>query len=181
MGWVDPWGLKCKGLKADEESPIESIIKKHLDTLPEDSYELLGIVDRPGQGFTNDRAAKILLLKEVKGHRFSGGGSNPQGPYVALGEMPASRYAARQKLALKNFGRGAYNSMTHYTEVTMGEGTVMFIGEVAPQTSKAGTHYAGGGTQAFVEFWKPENQGKVHFSESTKMPRHKIVTKTKKT
>src|SRR5690606_3885831 len=172
ISWTDPLGLTCK-----ENLPVvDPIIQKHLDTLPAGSYELIEMVDRPNQGFTNDRAAKIRLLQTIEGHRFSGGGSNPAGPYVALGDMSSSRYEVRQKLALKNFGNGAYNAMTHHTRVNMDKGTVLFIGDVAPQTSKAGKQYSGGGTQVFVEFWQPENRGKVDFSEPTKMPRHKIDT-----
>lgn len=117
------------------------------------------------------------LLESVEWHRFSGGGSNPTGPYVAIGGMPSSRYEARQLLALKNFGRNGYNTMTHHTKVTMEKGAILFIGEIAPQASKAGKHYAGGGTQVFAEFWKPENSGKIKFADPKKMPRKKIQTK----
>ncbi|WP_077342371.1 RHS repeat-associated core domain-containing protein [Pseudocolwellia agarivorans] len=172
VNWVDPFGLSCK--------EINTVVQKHLDNLPANSYELLDVVDRYNQGFSDNIAAKIKLLAPIEGVRFSGGGSNPAGPYVAIGDMPSSRYDTRQKLALKNFGNGAYNKMTHYTNVSMDKGTVMFIGDVAPQSSKSGKQYSGGGTQAFVEFWQPENRGKVHFSEPVKMSRHKIDTKGNK-
>jgi len=67
--------------------------------------------------------------------------------------------------------------MTHYTSVSMKKGTTLYLGEMAPQVSKAGKLYKGGGTQAFVEFWTSENQGKVIFSSVHKMPRNRIVTK----
>ncbi|PJG57829.1 hypothetical protein, partial [Aeromonas cavernicola] len=155
---------------------IDPVLARHLNSLPPDSYEVIEQVPRANQGFTNDIAVKIKLLKDVDGHRFSGGGSNPQGPYVALGDIPNSRYLARQDLALKKFGRNSYNEMTHHSSVKMKEGTVMYVGEVAPQTSKAGKHYRGGGTQAFVEFWSQENKDKVIFSLAKKMPKGKIVT-----
>ena len=173
VNWVDPFGLSCKE-SVDKSSDL---LQQHLDSLPLGSYEVIGFVDRPNQGFTNNKAVKIKLLEALNGHRFSGGGSNPAGPYVAIGDMPSSRYDVRQKLALKSFGRNAYNSMRYHTNVLMDKGTVLYLGEVAPQTSKGGKHYIGGGTQAFVEFWQPENKGKVKFSKPIKMPRHKIVTK----
>ncbi|WP_415884459.1 RHS repeat-associated core domain-containing protein [Neptuniibacter sp. QD34_54] len=178
-GWVDPLGLaSCKGdcpgkVKYEDLDPT---LQKHLNSLPEGSYEIIDVVDRPGQGFTGDKAVKIKLTESIEGHRFSGGGSNSAGPYVAVGEIPTSRYDARQLLALKNFGRGAYNEMTHYTKVTMEKGSEVFIGEVAPQVSKAGQYYKGGGSQLFVEFWRVENAGKINFSDPVKMPRKKIIT-----
>ena len=62
----------------------------------------------------------------------------------------------------------------------MDAGAVLFAGDVAPQTSKTGKQYIGGGGQAFVEFWQPENKNRIHFSEPKKMPRHKIITRDKK-
>ena len=177
IGWADPLGLTCKELKLSDVNPL---LAKHLEKLPEGSYKILEEVDRPGQGFTNDKAVKIELLEPLKGHRFSGGGSNPVGPYVAIGDMPESRYDTRQNLALKSFGRGSYNTMSHHVDVTMEKGSTLFIGEVAPQTSKAGKHYKGGGTQVFAEFWQPDNKSKINFSEPVKMPRHKIITDSKK-
>ncbi len=153
--WVDPLGLSCKELALDD---IDPTLARHLKSLPGGSYEILEEVDRPGQGFTGDKAVKIKLLDTIEGHRFSGGASNPAGPYVAIGEMPASRNDTRQLLALKSFGRGAYNDMTHYTSVTMEKGAILYVGEVAPQTSKAGRHYKGDGTQVFAEFCKPEEE-----------------------
>ncbi|WP_444923241.1 RHS repeat-associated core domain-containing protein [Microbulbifer sp. DLAB2-AF] len=177
--WIDPFGLSAKPGDCNKNGPIkvDPLLEKHLQALPEGSYEIIEQVDRPGQGFTGDKAVKIKLLDTVEGHRFSGGGSNPAGPYVAIGDMPSSRYETRQLLALKSFGRGAYNDMTHYTSVTMEKGTTLYIGEVAPQVSKAGTKYRGGGTQVFAEFWQPENAGKISFSTPKKMPRKKISTK----
>jgi hypothetical protein len=182
---VDPLGLKNvkengpnnKNGAAKSTNNLDPVLARHLNSLPPDSYEIIEQVPRVNQGFTNDVAVKIKLLKDVDGHRFSGGGSNPVGPYVALGDIPKSRYSARQELALKNFGRNSYNEMTHYTNVTMKEGTVMYVGEVAPQISKAGKVYKGGGTQAFVEFWSQENKDKIVFSLEKKMPRGKIFTK----
>ncbi|WP_444886999.1 hypothetical protein [Microbulbifer sp. JMSA008] len=69
--------------------------------------------------------------------------------------------------------------MTYYTSVTMEKGATLYIGEVAPQVSKAGTKYSGGGTQVFAEFWQSENSGKISFSTPKKMPRKKLARRNR--
>ena len=183
-GWVDPLGLTAKEVTCGSGASssgtgfappgIDPLLAKHLQSLPPGSYEVIEQVGRPQQGFTNDIAVKIRLLEDVTGVRFSGGGSRSVGPFVAVGELPTSRYQARQALALKSFGRGAYNTMSHRVDVTMKAGAVVYLGEAAPQTSKAGTNYSGGATQVFAEFWRPENAGLVEFSKPVTMPRKSL-------
>jgi len=63
----------------------------------------------------------------------------------------------------QNFGNGACNGMTHYTQVSMDKSTVLFLGDVEPQTSKAGKHYSGGGTQALLNSGSPKIKIKYIF------------------
>lgn len=86
--------------------------------------------------------------------------SLPQGPYIFVGALPSSPQAVRQYLALKNFGRNSYNTVTHQVDVVMKKGSEIYVGEVAPQISKAGKVYKGGGTQVFAEFWATRKCGK---------------------
>lgn len=61
--------------------------------------------------------------------------------------------------------------MSHQVDVVMKKGSEIYVGEVAPQISKAGKVYKGGGTQVFAEFWRSENAGKIIFSDPVKIPR----------
>ncbi|ERS85109.1 hypothetical protein Q672_17540 [Marinobacter sp. EVN1] len=172
-GWVDPLGLAAHE-KRSPDSSINTELQASLRSLPEGSYRVINQVDTPEKlGFANNRALEIELLQDVDGVRFYGGDAAKEGAFVAVGKIPNNLQHARQHLALSPFydasGRSVYNTMDNLVDVRIQKAAKVLIGEVAPQQSRAGRLYSGGGTQILTQHWLPENSGKVIYMKSEKV------------
>jgi hypothetical protein len=149
---------------------IDPMLTKHLDSLPRDSYKILGQIDtKKSGGFSQNKALEIELLKDVMGTRFYGGGASREGAFVVVGQVPKKKNILRQYLGLSPFykqssGRSIYNTMKNQVDVEIGAGAKVLIGQIGEQKSRTGKVYKGGGTQILTQPWLKENANLFNYT-----------------